>query len=265
MIEVTPLGVGGYIPTPLRNTSCYLVKSGDQAVIFDLGTGFGALAVEPGAHLLHGVSKLDIVFSHYHLDHFVGLTWLPKIWPQNATLHMPTTPSVEFKPHAAIRRLSAPPLFALQFEDYPGQYIVKPIETAKLSIGNLTMSCIRQDHAGGSVGFRLGDAFAYITDTDSTDSQMHVDFLRGVDLALVDAMYDQQTYQELTSPTEPRADHGYSAGVAHLAKAAGVNRVGLVHISPDYDEARTQKLLGEAVQAFSECFLPIEGIALAAG
>ena len=265
MIEVTPLGVGGYIPTPLRNTSCYLVRSGEQAVIFDLGTGFGALAVEPGLRLLHGVTKLDIVFSHYHLDHFIGLTWLPKIWPRDATLHMPISPSVEVGPHEAIQRLSTPPLFALPFEDYPAHYAVQPILNEDILIGDLSLSCIRQEHSGGSVGFRVGDAFAYLTDTDTTDSQMHVDFLSGVDLALVDSMYDRRAYVEQTQPPNNRADHGYSAGVASLARAAEVNRLGLIHISPDYDEARTQGLLQEAASVFPESFIPVEGRALAAG
>ncbi len=52
-MRMTVLGSGGWIPTSSRQTSCYLITSGTEALVFDAGTGLGALHIDPS--LLDGV------------------------------------------------------------------------------------------------------------------------------------------------------------------------------------------------------------------
>ncbi|MDT5198631.1 MAG: hypothetical protein QOH34_153, partial [Mycobacterium sp.] len=70
-MRMTVLGSGGWIPTSSRQTSCYLVTSGTEALILDAGTGFGALHIDPS--LLDGVETVIVALSHFHLDHVTGL------------------------------------------------------------------------------------------------------------------------------------------------------------------------------------------------
>lgn len=71
------LGSGGWMPTPQRGTSSLLLRQPDAALIFDAGTGVAALCRQP--ELLAGADHLDVVLSHFHLDHVAGLTYLPAL------------------------------------------------------------------------------------------------------------------------------------------------------------------------------------------
>ena len=70
-MRMTVLGSGGWIPTSSRQTSCYLVTSGTEALVLDAGTGLGALHIDPS--LLDGIETVILALSHFHLDHVTGL------------------------------------------------------------------------------------------------------------------------------------------------------------------------------------------------
>src|ERR1700751_1240633 len=73
-MKMTVLGSGGWIPTSSRQTSCYLITSGTEALVLDAGTGLGALHVNPA--LLDGIETVTVVLSHFPLDHVTGLGFI---------------------------------------------------------------------------------------------------------------------------------------------------------------------------------------------
>ena len=92
--SIIPLGTGGYIPTSRRATASVLVRRGRTALLFDAGTGVARLLQPELAAHLAGVECLNILLSHYHLDHVIGLTWLPKVWHSNVRILAPSEPLV---------------------------------------------------------------------------------------------------------------------------------------------------------------------------
>jgi ribonuclease BN (tRNA processing enzyme) len=255
-MRLIPLGSGGYIPNTRRETSSHLLLDGQTAILFDAGSGVSRLLEPPASDLLRDISSLNIVLSHYHLDHSIGLTWTLKIWPKPFQIYAPEPPFVDSTAEEALGRLISPPLFGLPLEQYPGLVTIHKVSAEGFSIGNLRLHALPQRHSGGSVGYRVESVFAYITDVDTTDSDEHVRFLENIDLAFVDAMYDEATYMQLTNYKKTRADHGYADGVANLAVRAGINRLGLVHISPEYDEERVNSMAERAKGIFSRAFIP---------
>ena len=71
-LSITPLGTNGFIPTHGRQTQCYLVRRNGAAFLLDAGTGLGRLLEAPLASALRGCERLEIVLTHYHLDHPSG-------------------------------------------------------------------------------------------------------------------------------------------------------------------------------------------------
>ena len=69
------LGGGGWFPAHGRQTACALLRDGDSAIMIDAGTGVGRLVERP--ELLDGIERLDILLTHFHLDHVAGLAYLP--------------------------------------------------------------------------------------------------------------------------------------------------------------------------------------------
>ena len=62
------LGTAGYHPNATRHTSCYFLP--ESGIVLDAGSGIFALPP------LVETSSLDILLSHAHLDHTLGLTFL---------------------------------------------------------------------------------------------------------------------------------------------------------------------------------------------
>lgn len=256
-MEIIPLGIGGWIPNAIRQTSCVVVIKNSHAVIFDLGTGISRLLEDRLKNLLDGISKLDIFLSHYHLDHVVGLTWLPKFWAKEFSLYAPTRPWVDSKYSDALDRLTKPPLFALPLENYPGDVNVIPIRNTEIEIGEFEIKVLPQIHPGGSLAFRMDNNFAYITDADP--DEQHIEFIKNVKIAFIDTMYDVELYKNATNNFTKKADHGYSEGVAKLAKEANIEELGLIHINPGFGSQELSNFLYEAKQVFQNSFIPKEG------
>ncbi|MGD2114802.1 MAG: MBL fold metallo-hydrolase, partial [Acidobacteriota bacterium] len=76
-MRLIPLGTNGYIPTHGRQTMCFLVRFEDRALLLDAGTGVARLLEPRVRELLEGVEQLDVILSHFHLDHVIGLSYLP--------------------------------------------------------------------------------------------------------------------------------------------------------------------------------------------
>ncbi len=68
------LGTAGYHPSDTRQTSCYFLAR--DGVVLDAGTGIYRLTP------LIQTDTLDILLSHAHLDHVVGLTFLLDVFFQ---------------------------------------------------------------------------------------------------------------------------------------------------------------------------------------
>jgi ribonuclease BN (tRNA processing enzyme) len=261
MISIVPLGTGGYFPTRRRATASVLVRGERTALLFDAGTGVGRLLEPEFRRQLEGVDCLNILLSHYHLDHVIGLTWLPKVWQSRVRIFAPSEPLVDARAQDALNRLTGTPLFALPLDRFPSPTeVVSVTSEAPLEIGEFSVRVLRQRHSGGSAGFRVDDRFAYVTDTDP--GERHVAFLNGVEVAFMDAFYDSAEYAAAGGAPGERLDHGSNAGVAAVAREAGVGTLGLVHINPSYDAERCQAMLEESRTIFAPTLMPEDGMSI---
>src|SRR5438309_8187438 len=105
---LTILGAGGWFPAHGRHTACALLRDGPNAVLIDAGTGVGRLVERPD--LLAGVEQLDIVLTHFHLDHVAGLAYLPALERSyGTTLWGPGRLLYEAPTEAVLSRLSHEP------------------------------------------------------------------------------------------------------------------------------------------------------------
>jgi ribonuclease Z len=214
-MRVLLLGAGGYHPTERRHTACVFLP--ELGLVLDAGTG---------AFRLHGrveTARLDVVLTHGHLDHAVGLTYLFGLTRGGE--------GVEVVAHATRATLAAveglmlaPPLFPV----CPVSAF-RPIDGDIAITGGATVRTFPLDHPGGSLGVVVecaGKSLAYITDTTPLgDSALSA--IRGVDLLLHEAPYleSQRKLAELSGHSTAR-----DAGLA--AQRAGVRRLVLVHVDP---------------------------------
>lgn len=242
-----PLGLNGFFPSHGRQTMCFLLVDGGPRhapLLLDAGTGLGRLREDRVRRHLEGVDRLDIVLTHYHLDHVVGLTYLNAVWRGAARILAPAPPLVDHPPAEALARLIGPPLFPATLADFAG-----PVEVCPYASGDELASLLgrpvtlrRQQHPGGSVGLRLGDV-VYATDTNADPAT--VELARGCQLLLHEVWLDDE---EARRNQRQLSGHAAVSDVAALAERAGVAAFAPVHHHPLRDEPGLDQLF-EAVRA----------------
>lgn len=257
-LRLVPLGTNGYIPSHGRQTMCFLLLAEEQALMLDAGTGLGRLVQPEIAALLAPYERLDILLSHYHLDHVIGLSYFPGVWRERpVAIYGPRPPIVDGDPEAAIDRLIGPPLFPIPISGFPSRVEVIPLDGPGVhQIGAFPVRLRRQSHPGGSAGVRIGDLLAYTTDTAADDAT--ADFARGVGLLLHEAW---ATDAEAGKADPGAHGHSASAGVARVARAAGVARLMPVHHHPARRREEVEALAREIARQAPEVevLVPEEG------
>lgn len=254
-MRIAALGAGGYFPSHGRQTMSYFVVAGERRVLLDAGSGVARLTQpEIGAEFPPG-SKLDVLLTHYHLDHVVGLSYLPNLAKERSlTIHAPAPPLTQFGPEA-IEKLLQPPLFPLTIDRWAMPTELRPYGAGGPAIDGLAVRVRAQRHPGGSVGVRIGDELAYVTDTVMDPAT--VDFARGVKLLLHEVWLSEEEAALEDAATSGHSDAG---AVADLARQAGVGRLWVVHHHPRRSpEAVAAMAARMAERAGLPVEVPVEG------
>ncbi len=239
-----------------RHTMSFLLLTPQEAVLLDAGTGAARLLDEQIAHLVESYDCLNVILSHYHLDHIVGLAYLSGAWTRGSIrIFAPGRPLVEAEPAETLNRLLSPPLFSPTLADFPVPTEVVPLTSESLKIGDLTVEVRRQKHPGGSIGIRIADAIGYITDTIVDEAT--VELVRGTKLLLHEVWL---TDSEAKCDEEQRSMHSYLSGVAQIVRRAGVSEFMPVHHKPKRSHADICNMAKELeVLAGIKVTVPLEG------
>jgi ribonuclease Z len=225
LAAATILGSGGFVPTGRRETSSLLLRgaaSDATPVVIDAGTGLRRLITDR-ARWLGDARRLDILLSHFHIDHVCGLAYLTELADLEIVIHGPGTALYE-TPTAAIlaRMFFSPPLMPVTLDQLGVR--VAELAPGASEVGGLAVAARRQDqHPNPTLGFRVGDALAWCTDTEHDAGT--VDFARGCRVLAHDA-WGPPAAPGHTTPEEAAA----------LATAAGAERLVLIHVPPRSDE-----------------------------
>jgi phosphoribosyl 1,2-cyclic phosphodiesterase len=268
-------GVRGSIPVPGPrtlvyggNTACVEIRVNGRLFIIDGGSGL----VELGNLLADAPERsFDILLSHLHHDHIIALPFFAPLFDPSRRIKIHAGNLEGRTPEAALRKMFSPPLFPIEL-DYKMQKLRKPKnvdffgfragETLKFEDGSIVRTTPLR-HPGGATGYRFdtgGRAVAYVSDFEHAGPAPEpdmVDFVRGCDLVIYDAMYTVEDY-----PTCKGWGHStIEAGLA-LCAAAGAKRLAAFHHNPDYDDTKLAHLEASLEKALPGSFCAREGQAL---
>ncbi len=218
---LTILGGGGWFPAHGRHTACALLRSGDRAILIDAGTGVARLVEHP--ELIEGLESLDILLSHFHLDHIAGLATLPAVHlcPQT-TVWGPGRVLYDTSTFEILDRLTHEPVHPVPLEQQDIE--VRDLPAGEIELAGIRVAMRRQDrHSAPTLGFRFDDRLTWITDTAYDPGS--ASFAKGSELLAHEAWFETE---------QPRNEniHSSATQAATVATDAGVERLLLIHLPP---------------------------------
>jgi ribonuclease BN (tRNA processing enzyme) len=198
-----------------------VLRDGDEAVMIDAGTGVARLIERP--EVLAGVQRLDILLTHFHLDHIAGLAYLPalgicqntKLWGPGRLLYGKSTRSI-------LAAVSHEPVHPVPLEQQDIEVFDMP--AGGLEVAGMRVTTRRQDrHSAPSLALRFDDDLAWITDTayDPGSAQ----FAAGCKVLAHEAWFTQHQVRNSDIHTSARQ-------CAEVAAAAGCERLLMIHLPP---------------------------------
>lgn len=221
-----------------HHTACLSIRSADHLLVLDAGTGASALAAQVAAA---PPREIDILLSHFHHDHVIGLPYLLMATPASTRIRIHAAFGVDFALGAMVAGILSPPYFPAEIGTVLARTECLSHATgATFEVGAYRVTSHALEHPGGCTAFRVAQgqrAFVYATDLEQPDT-LHpgwVSFVRGADMLIHDTMF---TEDEIAS----RRGWGHATidGALRLAEAAGVARLVGFHHSPAHDDALMQ-------------------------
>jgi phosphoribosyl 1,2-cyclic phosphodiesterase len=235
------------------DTSCVAINGSDpeHLVILDAGTGIRRL----GAEIDGRVRRIDLLLSHLHLDHIVGIGFFAPLFRPDVVVSVWAPPS----PTPLIERLGrylSPPLFPVRLRDLACELELRDATEEPEARGAFTFTAVPIIHPDTAVGYRIeagGRVVAYLPDHEPALGPTFphdpawtsgATIARDADLLIHDGQYAPEEYPE-------RVGWGHSSTLDAVAFAelAGARSLSLFHHDPWHDDGQVAALAREAQAA----------------
>lgn len=228
------------------DTPCIEIRTNDGGtVIVDAGSGIRRL----GNRLLaENRPVFDMIFTHAHWDHIMGLPFFKPIYQRETRIVMHGCPFLQESVREMISRVMTPPNFPVSYDDILADIRYQESCGETFRIGSLSVIPIPLSHPNQGMGYRFeeaGKSFVFLTDNELSyrhpgglSFEDYCAFARGADLLFHDAEYRPDDY-----PQTRTWGHSVFTVALRLALDAGVSRFGLFHHNQD----RTDRAIDEMV------------------
>ena len=259
-MKVTFWGTRGSLPSPRPgttryggNTSCVEVRTGDGSVmLLDAGSGIHRLA-----DFGPGVTRVDVLLSHLHMDHILGLGFFGALFQPDLEVHIWGPPSTTLDLKARLSRYLSPPLFPVRLTDLPCRLMLHDAPRGTFDLPSASVTADLVCHPGPTLGYRIeadGATLTYIPDHEpalgdtaflsSTEWTSGFSLMTGVDLLIHDSQYTDEEY-----PSHIGWGHSTINQTMALAEAAGVGTLAAFHHDPSHNDIQLDRLFSAAIEA----------------
>lgn len=253
-MKVRLWGTRGSVPTPGAqtsayggNTACVEVRARpDAVVVLDAGTGVQEL----GKAIGEPVKRVDILLTHLHMDHIIGLGFFDVLRRPGLEVHIWGPASATLGLRGRLTRYLSPPLFPVRIRDLECKLLLHDVPLGTFGIPGLEVTADLVCHPGPTVGYRLTDgvaAIAYLSDHEpALGVRSFPEVARwtsgfalaeSVDLLIHDSQYTDEEYAE-------RIGWGHST-VSHalaFARHVAAKRLVAFHHDPTHSDQMLDEL-----------------------
>lgn len=274
-VDIRFWGVRGSIATPgaetVRyggNTTCVEIRSGNDLLILDAGTGIRPLGMQLRREAAGQPVRANILLTHTHWDHIQGLPFFGPAHDHGSSI---TVFGYEGAKQSLLKTLAAQmdsTFFPIGMDQLAGNLTVRELHELDFRVGHIPVQAIFTNHPGITLGYRLGTvagAIVFLPDTEilpvgrqrpaGTDpapdpeadqfnaykNQLLAEFIQGCEVLICDAQYTAEEY-------ERRVGWGHSCvdDTVQLALQAKVRHLVLFHHDPTHDDAMIDAMVARA-------------------
>ncbi len=231
------------------DTTCFEISADSgEIIIIDAGTGIRGL----GKSLTTRKEfKFYLLLTHFHWDHIIGLPFFAPLLDAKNQLIIQDRIFEGLSTKQVLSRIMSPPLFPVNLSDYQAGIVFDSSLNGQFSIGSIDIETIPASHSEGSMGYKFkenGKAFVLLTDNELGHDHPqgggfddYVGFCQGADILFHDAEYTAGEYKNKIG-----WGHSMVPDVVNLAAAAGVKRLGMVHINQDRTDKDMKQMVKDA-------------------
>ena len=221
------------------NTACVKVETLGRTIILDCGSGLVGFHKDIAPLLACGQSlQLDLLISHLHLDHIIGLPAFSPLYSSGHDISI-YTKSRDSRPLAEqVFGAFKPPYWPVSLERQSQARCIAVQEQLPFMLGKeVKVTALPACHQDGTTAFRIdGDkSLVYMLDweLDPTAASLigPAAFCKAADLVIFDSTYLPEDY-----PDKRGWGHSsYEAGLT-LARESGCRQMIHCHLSHDYPD-----------------------------
>lgn len=275
LIKLTFYGTRGSIPTPGRqyekyggNTSCIELRTNNELIILDVGTGIRELGISLLKEFKQSPIKGNILITHTHWDHIQG-------FPFFLSGYIPKNKFMIYGPKSA--DLSLEKIFEGQFEsnyfpvsldDVLAKLHFINLTEEEINIGDIRITSIYLNHPGMTLGYKIeysGKTVVYATDNELSLASTHAtkslrDFASNADILITDTQYSDEEYK-----THVGWGHSSVSNSVNLGMTSNVKNLVLFHHDPMHSDEEIDQMEKDANEILARenskinCFAAREG------
>jgi phosphoribosyl 1,2-cyclic phosphodiesterase len=248
-------GTRGSIPSPGPrttryggNTTCVEVRRGQRRLILDAGTGIRSLGLDL---LGSGGTFQHIFLTHFHWDHIQGFPFFPPLYRPDTDLRIIGPEQGDIDARSLFAGQMGPVYFPVPFSVVSARMSFAHLGDEDWEIDGITLRTLRVRHPSHAVGYRIeagNRVVCFIPDNEvegegyDTGADWRgrlVEFVRGADLLVHDAMYTDEEYAD-------RVGWGHSTHrqALRLAEEAEVGKLLFFHHDPERSDADLEAIVG---------------------
>ncbi len=272
MWNINIWGVRGSFPAPEArfllyggHTSCISAEYGNNLIVFDAGSGLIPLG---NSLLQKGRKRVDILLSHLHVDHVMGLFRFPLFYDRDAEIHIYGSSGAEGEFSQQLETLVGAPYWPLGLSDCPAHieiHEICPEESFFLAgqpseMQDMQIHTLRGNHPGQSLFYRVdtkNTAIVYALDCEIDEGMFFSlqEFSKGSDFIIWDANFTEEDCRQ----HEGWGHSSWKQGI-DFCVASDIKNVLMTHYSPEYPDDFLKEEEAKAEQTDIICYFAKEGM-----
>jgi phosphoribosyl 1,2-cyclic phosphodiesterase len=255
-MKITIWGCRGSLPSPGPeknryggNTSCVQVEYNDSCLILDGGSGIQRL----GVSMPKEQKEVNILLTHLHLDHIMGLGFFQPLYNPNVTVNIYGPAGTSESLVHRLRRYFSPPLFPVRLNELPCKLNIIEIDHSDFKIDDFHISSEYICHPGPTVGFRVkcnDNIFAYMPDHEpalgSSDFPNIPAWTSGYNIAQnADLLFHDAQYKNHEYKNSIGWGHSSMEDAIKFSILCNVDKMVMFHHDPSHTDIQLEELYRE--------------------